>query len=139
MNTTEVSDIAKKYQFPVLYSKRAVFWFAFLFTSIAGGILLSINLKRQGKEKGILPVMLFSVLFSSGIFALGEIAPANFPSGLFYLSYFIGAAMLSNFFWKKYLADMQYTANPIGKALIICIIFTIPILIWAFWDLFNSL
>ena len=117
---------------PAIYSKRVIYVFSVLFSSIFGGVLLMQNLKDIGKRKEANIVLLVSVLL-----AVATIVIANVIKGrAVALVCNIGsAALLTEYFYKKYFPDdTDYDKKKIWKPLIIGIaisLFFILFIIWA--------
>lgn len=118
---------------PTLYSDRVIYVFSILFSVIFGGILFARNLKEVDKKNGIYPVIIFSVLYTAlSIYILNLInagTPGTFVFGA------IGALVINNVFWSKYIGkDIKYHKKSYKKPLIIALaIFTplIALIIWA--------
>jgi hypothetical protein len=115
---------------PVLYSKSAIRLFSILFSTLFGGILLSINLSRINKRKEILYVISFTLLFS---YATGFLA-TYFPDYITYIALFmnlLGLFILEGFFWKRMIGnELKYINQPIWTALGISILLAI-VLLWS--------
>ncbi|MPL94484.1 hypothetical protein SDC9_40638 [bioreactor metagenome] len=115
---------------PQLYSRRTIYEFSLFFTVLFGGILLSVNLKKVNNEKAILPVLLFSVVYT----ALEIYITYLFPSAkgsIFLLINGIGAIVLPNNFWEKHIGiDFLYRTKPFLIPLIIGIIIA-ALFLWA--------
>lgn len=110
---------------PVLYSQTTILAFSLFFSTLAGGILLAINASRISK-KGILPIILFSVLFT----VAQSIATykVNDPNNILLIAIPIsGAFILSQFFWNRFFGkNIQYQKRSVLVPLIIVLIIFIP-------------
>lgn len=121
---------------PHLYSDKVIYTFSILFSVIFGGVLLSINLKEADKRKGILTVIVFSILYTVLSIYLLELLNAGNGGTLLFGA--IGAIILNEFFWKKYLGkDISYHKKSWVKPLIIALLIFTPLLIFVIWA--NSL
>ena len=117
---------------PTLYSDKVILTFSILFSVIFGGILLAINLKKVDKKKGIMPVIIFSVLYTAlSIYILNLV---NSGSSGTLITGAIGALILNELFWKKYIGKgIVYHRKSFVKPLIIALIIFIPYTILVFW------
>jgi hypothetical protein len=114
---------------PVIYSKKAIWCFSVLFTTIFGGVLLMQNLKDVGKKKEAYLILLFSILYTAASIAIVNI-PEKSTSSLTFLCNGIGGAILSEYFFLKYFpATRKYGKKKIWKPLLISIAITIPFLL----------
>ena len=110
-----VTDIAA----PQLYSRQVLNVFSILFSVLFGGILLIINLKTVKNKKGILPVLIYSIGYTGLMIYILNLIPGK-NSGLTLIFNLIGAIVLYNFFWGKYIGkDFQYRTKPFWIPLII--------------------
>jgi hypothetical protein len=114
---------------PSLYSRGTIVLFSLLST-LAGAILLSINLARLGKWRAVLGVFLFLSAYSFllnltayflkiNIFLLAPLL--NLPVILVYLL----------FFWPRYIGDKNYQSRSWLVPAIICVLLFIGIQQWA--------
>ena len=104
---------------PKLYSDRAIMGFAVFFSTFFASFLVIENLKETGARKGIVSVVIFSILFTIiEVVIVGFLpAKANSLSLPFNL---LGGAILNFYFWKKYIpADLVYEKKKIWKPLIV--------------------
>jgi hypothetical protein len=126
-----------KKQGPLLFSREAVFFFGFLFTALAGGIMLIENLKTVNKREAITPVLIFCIIFTLGSVAIGFLFPYGKSYG-FLLLHFFGAVMLSNVFWNKHLFYVKkYRKRPIRYPLIFCLVLSSAFIYWYIYDLLH--
>ncbi|SOC79921.1 hypothetical protein SAMN06296241_1462 [Salinimicrobium sediminis] len=86
-----------------LYSKTLILMFAILFSTIFAAALLMVNLRSLGKNKPTLLVGLFAFLFVIAT-AVAMQAFSLSPS-LTIVANVIGAAILNEFFWNKYIGS----------------------------------
>ena len=119
---------------PQLFSRQALNIFSILFSVLFGGVLLSINLKVIGKQKKILPVLLFSLGSAALTFLVIGLTWSTLERGISIIIVglnAIGASFLYNYFWAKYIGiDFKYRTRPIWIPAIISIV-AVSILIWA--------
>jgi len=118
---------------PTLYSDRVIYIFSILFSVIFGAILFARNLKEIDKKNGIYPVIIFSVLYTVFSIYILNLINAGTP-GTFVLGA-IGALVINNVFWNKYIGkEIKYHKKSYKKPLIIALVIFTPIvalLIWA--------
>jgi hypothetical protein len=118
---------------PTLYSDRVIYTFSALFSVIFGGVLFAINLKTVNKKEGIVPVTIFSIFYAAlSIYILNIV---NLGTMGAILSGAIGAMIINNFFWKKYIGkDVLYHKKSFVKPLIIALIIFIPLFFLIIWS-----
>jgi hypothetical protein len=127
------SFLSESTTLPELYSPSAIKGFGFLFSTLFGGVLLSMNLKRIGKEKDIPAVMAISIGYF--LFTILIQMHINLKSGLSIGVNFAGALFLSTVIWDKYLGkNIGYTKRKILIPLIIGLALAALIVI----GIFNS-
>jgi hypothetical protein len=127
-----------KKQGPLFFSREAVFFFGFLFTTLAGAIMLVQNLKAARKTEAIPAVLIFSSLFTLGALALGFLFPYGKSYG-FLVLHFFGGIMHSNVFWNKHLFYVKrYRKRPILYPLIFCLVLSSVFIYWYIYDLLQS-
>jgi len=120
-----------------IYSKRAIFVFSILFTTIFGGVLLMQNHKDTGNKKIANQVLTFSILYTIiAIIILYELN-ANKHLGMTYLVNAVGAIFLTELFYSKYFPiDKYFAYKKIWKPLIISIIIvTVPFLLGVLYSI----
>ncbi len=120
---------------PILYSDKVIWTFSILFSVIFGGILFAINLKEVDKRKGIMPVIIFSVLYTALSIYILNLTKAKAGIGGPFLTGAIGALILNKLFWKKYIGKgIVYHKKSFIKPLIIALIIFIPLTILVIWS-----
>ncbi len=121
-NTKWKLNIVDDVDAPRLYSRLVINIFSVLFSVLFGGILLAINLKIVNNKKGILPVLIYSILYTGlMIFILNMIPGRSTPLTL--ALNLLGAIVLYNFFWSKYIGkEFKYRTKPFWIPLIIAVI-----------------
>lgn len=112
-------NIVDDYNAPKLYSRFAIRFFAILFSTFFGGILLSINLNRLGKKWEIFYVMAFSVLYSYGVFYAATLNPERTTTITLILN-LLGSLILEEIFWKRFIGrHFKFRRQSIRGALLI--------------------
>ena len=119
------ADSLEEFDRPKIYSKRVIYVFSFLMSTVFGGILLMQNLKDLGRKKEANIVLGISVAIMAVIVVVSALL--HVPSGTFTLVLNIGgAAVLSEYFFKKYIPDESgYEKKPIWKPLIIAVVIVV--------------
>lgn len=117
---------------PFIYSKRAIWGFSFFFTPIFGGILLMQNLKDIDKKKEANLVLVLSILMTVLTIIIITIFKINGRS-ISFLCNMGGAAILTEYFYKKYFPDeADYEKKKIWKPLIIGVVICVAFILLAF-------
>jgi hypothetical protein len=116
---------------PWLYSRRSIFWFSFLFSTIFGGILFAMNLNAIGTKRsriGLVPVIFYSITFPVASFLIIQLLHSENA----FLSLALnatGSVILSEVLWGRYVGnEMEYESRPIWKPLVLGIVFTFALL-----------
>ena len=119
--------ISKEANLIELYSERTIIIFSLLFSSIAGAILFSGNLKRLKKEGGD-NVIFFGILYTIGIIIITSLIP---DSSLRYVSYLLnilgGFIITIHFGSKLYPENLEYKNRKPWKAFIIALLIVLGI------------
>jgi hypothetical protein len=114
---------------PVFYSKRAIRFFSIFFSTLFGGILLSINLNRIHKNREILYVMSFSLIYTYGIGVFATFYP-EYTSYIALVMNLLGMFILEGIFWKRLIGnDLKYHSQPVWFALGIGLLIAV-LLLW---------
>lgn len=114
---------------PVFYSERVIYTFSTFLSVIFGSVLLAINCRSTEEKKGAWQVLLFGVCFTSLQILLLSQIPRN--TMLTFIFSTIGALIMNNLFWKKYIGkDTKYRTKPIWKPLIVAIIIYVPLFLF---------
>jgi hypothetical protein len=117
---------------PILYSNRVIYSFSILFSVIFGGVLFAINLKEVNKKGGIVPVIIFSILFT--VLSVYILNIVNLGTGGTLVFGALGALIINEVFWKKYIGkDTIYHKKSFIKPLIIALLIFIPLTIFVIW------
>ena len=128
---TETEDKLEGLIKPMIYSKRVIYVFSIFFSSIFGGILLMQNLKDIGKKKEANVVLLVSILLTVSTIIIANIIKGRSIALICNIG---GAAVLSEYFYKKYFPDeIDYEKKKIWKPLIIGIVVSVIFILFIFW------
>jgi len=104
---------------PKLFSRYSVRFFAILFSTFFGGILISINLYRLKKKDQILPVVLFSFFFAY----LTVFVSGKYPDKITMITFImnvIGSLLLEELFWNRMIGkDTKFQRQSVLPALLI--------------------
>ncbi len=110
-----------------LYSERTIIVFSLLFSSIAGAILFSNNLKRLKKEGGD-NVIIFGILYTIGIIIIGSLIHDTSLRAFSYLLNILGGFIITIHFGSKlYPEDLEYKNKKAWKAFIIAFLLVLGI------------
>lgn len=92
---------------PQLYSKTLILGFSIMFSTIFAAFLLMSNLRALGKNGARLQVLIFAILY---VIATGVVIQTfGIAPSLTVIANVIGAAILNEFFWNKYIGrDTEY-------------------------------
>ena len=112
-------NIVEDFKAPKLYSRYSIRFFAIIFSTFFGGILLSINLNRLGKKREIFYVIVFSFLYSILVYQATTLSPEN-ATAITLIMNLIGSLVLEEFFWKRYIGKhFKFRRQAISGALLI--------------------
>lgn len=121
---------------PRLYSKRVIYIFSILFSTIFGAVLLMSNLKNTGEKKGRLQVLLFALVFTTGL--LITAATVKTTSNFTIPLNVIGGLILNEYFWNRYLGkEIKFEKKKWYKPAIISLIVCIPFVLAAVYAIQN--
>lgn len=119
------AEVKDTKELPMLFSQTAILGFTLFFSPLTGGILLSINLARLHK-KGILPVMVFAVIFSAFQGYVGmRLEPGSIIPILLNIA---GGLILSEFIWNNFIGKgTKYQRRSILIPMLIMMAIFIPL------------
>jgi hypothetical protein len=125
---------------PELYSKRAICGFSFWMSPLFGAILMSMNLRRIGKARLAVPVIMFGIIWYALWYALPPLRVFH-PSQLVLLWSLLGAWCMHHIFWRKFIGpNFKYrrrrTLIPVIISLAIMAAFVG--LLWCEWFLWHN-
>lgn len=110
---------------PVLYSPATIAIFSVLFSFLAGGVLLVINLFRLDKQRKALRLLLFIVLYLVGSSYLLQWAVAQFGNDARWVSAAVNLGAVVAylwFFWPRYVGQRSYLSRGWLPALVVCML-----------------
>jgi hypothetical protein len=116
-----------------IYSKRAIWGFSLFFSPIFGAVLLMMNLRAAGHKNAGYTVLFFSIaytIFGSLLFNYLGMRTGGF--GVIWN--IIGAAILAEYFFKKYFPENDYYPRSIAKPLMISLLITLVVVIALFYN-----
>lgn len=94
-------------QQPELYSKTLILAFAILFSVIFAAVLLFLNLRKLKKSKAAIYVLSFAIGYLIATAIVLQVS--GLPPEFTFVANVIGAAILNEFFWNKYIGrDRQF-------------------------------
>lgn len=121
---------------PRLYSKRVIYIFSILFSTIFGAVLLMSNLKNTGERRGRLQVLIFALVFTTGLLITAATlkTTSNFTIPL----NIVGGLILNEYFWNRYLGkEIRFEKKKWYKPAIISLIVCIPFVVAAVYAIQN--
>lgn len=100
-------ELQQEEETPKLYSKTLILVFALLFSTIFAAALLVVNLRSLDKKRAAAWVLFFAIAY---LFATAMLIQAlNLDPSLTFVANVIGAAILNEYFWNKYIGrDTAY-------------------------------
>lgn len=104
-----------------IYSKWAILGFSIFFSTLIGGILLMINLRKAGYKQAVYTVLVFMI----GYTLAGSILLGGVGGNLSLVVNVIGGFILSGYFFPKYFPDNDYYPRPIWGALAISVLVSV--------------
>ncbi len=112
-------NIVEDFNAPKLYSRYSIRFFAILFSTLFGGILLSINLNRLGKKREIIYVIGFSLVYSYLVYYLTTLKPES-ATTITLMMNLLGSLVLEEVFWKNYIGKhFKFRRQAIAGALLV--------------------
>ncbi|AVR46002.1 hypothetical protein C7S20_12465 [Christiangramia fulva] len=112
---------------PKLYSKRVIYAFSIIFSTLFGTILLMSNLKQTGNKKGWYEVLIFGVIFTAGV--VFTAASFNIETNIGLPLNLLGALILNEYFWNRYIGkETKFEKKSWHKPAIISLVITLPLI-----------
>ena len=106
---------------PVLYSRKAIYFFTVFCSVFFGGTLMFLNLRKLKNKQGQIFVAAYSILY--GVITLSILGQFERSTILTLIVSMIGSFPLYNYFWAKYIGtNTEYKAKAIWIALIIALV-----------------
>lgn len=135
MDTEEPGDFQPEKEKIAIYSKWAILGFSIFFSPLVGSILLMLNLRRTGNRSAGYLVLFFGLIYiiidKIAALKLAGVDIANMTQQklvsnnrmVYYSIAFdiLGGAILTEYFFKKYLKSDNYTSRSIFPPLLIII------------------
>lgn len=100
-NSPQETELQNEANRPSLYSKTLIIIFSLLFSPIFAAVLLMSNLKAVDRPKARIYVLIFAIAYLFATAAVLQIF--NLPPNLTFIANVIGAAILNEYFWNKYI------------------------------------
>lgn len=110
---------------PVLYSPATIAIFSVMFSFLAGGVLLIINLFKLDKQRKALRLLLFIVLYLVGSSYLLQWAIGQFGTEARWVSAAVNLGAVVAylwFFWPRYVGQRSYLSRGWLPALVVCLL-----------------
>lgn len=114
---------------PALYSKRVIFMFCLLFSTIFGAVILMSNLNSVKENKGKWQVLLFALLYTAG----HAYTVFNFSTTYIGLMLNLGGALiLTEYFWNRYIGmEREFIRKSWTKPALASALITVPLIVAA--------
>jgi hypothetical protein len=130
-STQQVEDVSA----PLLYSKRAIYTFTFLFSVLFGAFLMVLNLRALRKPEGVVPTVSFSIGYLTTVIVVLNFLESHFKTTLSssYLVAWAGAVLILQLIWNKYIGkEIKYRKRDILVPTIVGIAFIVGfiLIIW---------
>ncbi|MFD1095567.1 hypothetical protein [Salegentibacter chungangensis] len=110
---------------PRLYSKRVIYTFSVLFSTIFGTVILMSNLKETGNLKARNTVLFFGISYTLITLLLPQFI--TMTTSLTIVANVLGAGILNEYFWNKYLGnEIEFEKKSWKKPAMISLAITIP-------------
>ena len=117
---------------PKLYSKRVIYLFSVIFSTIFGTVLLMSNLKQVNDKKARWEVLVFGIIFTIGIAI--TLHTVQLQSNLALPLNILGAIILNEFFWNRSIGkETEFEKKSWHKPAIISAIITLPFAVALFY------
>lgn len=111
---------------PELYSKRLILVFAVLFSAIFASFLLAANLRTLKESQARVIVLAFAFIYTIGTGVLLQLL--GLPPTMSFISNVVGAAILNEFFWNKYIgAQREYHKKDWIKPMLIAMLIALSL------------
>jgi hypothetical protein len=123
--SVHVSNVVTDTNAPLFYAPNTIWLFTICFGTLAGAILLSIDLYNYRAKNNALYVLLFAIpynIFTATIFGVNaRLMPVFIVFAVLFNA--VGGVVLNNFFWRRYIGKhTQYRAKTYTVPLLICIL-----------------
>ena len=122
---TERAESKEFEALPKLYSKRVIYLFSVIFSTIFGTVLLMSNLKQINDTKARWEVLIFGIIFTIGTAI--TLHTVQLQSNLGLPLNIFGAIILNEFFWNRSIGkETEFEKKSWHKPAIISAIITLP-------------
>lgn len=112
---------------PQMHSKRVIFVFCAVFSTIFGTVLLLFNMKQVKSKEGFKYTLLFGILYTLLTIVLSTVI--DFARLPFFMN-LLGSLILTEYMWNKFIGEeTQYRKRSWIKPLVISILISIPFVI----------
>lgn len=127
-NYNNVSKVNGQEDLPALYSKTLILIVAILFSTIFAAALLMYNLNRIGQKKAMWWVLIFAVSF---LILTGVVIQVfKLDPGMTLIANVIGAAVLNEFFWNRFIGrDTEFEKKSWIKPILISLLIAMVLFI----------
>ena len=110
---------------PKLYSKRVIYVFSVIFSTIFGAVILMSNLKQVKDNKARWEVLFFGIIFTVGTAI--TLTTVELQMNLGIPLNILGAVILNEFFWNRSIGkDTEFEKKSWHKPAIISAMITLP-------------
>ncbi len=113
---------------PLLYSKRAIYTFTFVFSVLFGAVLLVLNLRSLKKPEGVVPTISFSIAYLVTVILVLDLLESQLKTTISsgYLVSYFGAWLILKLVWDKYIGkDTKYRKRSILAPLAISVLIAV--------------
>jgi len=123
-NTDYKNTIVEDPDAPLMYSRRVIYLFAFLFGALFGSIMMAMNISKTEKKNEAYLAVLFGIGFTAlQIYFISKVS-SNSGGSYGYLGGLISAYCLNYIFWKNFIGySTFYRARAFWIPLIIALVF----------------
>ena len=128
-NDSQVTeDRSNNQSLPRLYSKRVIYVFSVLFSTIFGTVILMSNLKQIGEKKGRMEVLIFGIIFMLGTAV--TLTTVKLQTNLGIPLNILGGLILNEFFWNRYIGrDTPFEKKSWHKPAMISALISLPLVV----------
>ncbi|MUP44682.1 hypothetical protein E0K83_02855 [Gramella sp. BOM4] len=125
-NESQVAETKQQEkELPALYSKRVIYLFSVIFSTIFGTVILMSNLKQLGEKKARMEVLVFGIIFTIGTAITLNTVQLQTNLGL--PLNILGGVILNEFFWNRYIGkETEFEKKSWHKPAIISTLITLP-------------
>lgn len=117
------------------FSQGAVHLFSIVFSTLFGVILMAVNFYKAGNKRAVFEVIIFGILYNISTILLLQYIPNQQYIVLGYnvLINVIGALILTQIFWRKYIGnDTEFKPRPIGMLMSVSLFVSVLLVYFLF-------